>query len=460
MVRISTSIAYGACQFGASAMQSIFITYYVILYLDVYKLRAGWFFFGELAFLVWNSINDPLFGYMMRGVSVQQRLAALNGGGALWVLSFAAFFLLPMSWVASSAWLVGLHFLLALLVYDSFLSYVLLVHASLLADLTTDSEQRASCNAWASACSVFGALTVFGANMAWSQLDMGRFRLVCLVVALLSLGSLQVSYYLLDKLCTVQEGVLLATASSGISAGSTNGTQHTSGSGLSLSEFWSHLCLHRNFWLFVVINLVQVFNCHFNSNFLAASLNHLLSPAWDRSRLSALLALAALLPHVVVVLLAPLLLRIGVKRLLQGLSILKFGLSLSAGYILNPESASAMTIAAYFLANKVFTETMCRHGNLVVAELIDEDFASHPLLTKSRSSLYFGAIALFTKPGQALAAMVGWGAFGSSFGNVSAKVFWYATFVPALCGLLQFGFWISYFNTGTSIRKIEDLKTV
>ena len=78
-------------------MQSIFITYYVTLYRTAYHLNPKWFYFGEILFLFWNSLNDPLFSHLVKGWTVHQRLPALNAAGALWTLSFAAFFLLPVN---------------------------------------------------------------------------------------------------------------------------------------------------------------------------------------------------------------------------------------------------------------------------------------------------------------------------------------------------------------------------
>jgi hypothetical protein len=69
----------------------------------------------------------------------------------------------------------------------------------------------------------------------------------------------------------------------------------------SLKDFASDLLSHRNFWVFAGVNLLQVFNCHFNSNFLALSMNQMLSPGYSASTVSFLLSLTAILPHVIVV---------------------------------------------------------------------------------------------------------------------------------------------------------------
>jgi hypothetical protein len=65
-MRLSIPVAFGLASFASSAMQSIFITHYVTLYMDVYMVPTGWFLAGQTVFLVWNSLNDPLFGHLVR----------------------------------------------------------------------------------------------------------------------------------------------------------------------------------------------------------------------------------------------------------------------------------------------------------------------------------------------------------------------------------------------------------
>lgn len=64
-VYLHTYVAYASASFAAAALHNIFLTYYVDLYLNVYKLQPGWFYFGEFVYAVWNSFNDPLFGWIL-----------------------------------------------------------------------------------------------------------------------------------------------------------------------------------------------------------------------------------------------------------------------------------------------------------------------------------------------------------------------------------------------------------
>ena len=59
------AIAYGAVSFSSAAMHNIFITYYVHFFLETFKIDDGWFYFGEIIFMIWNSFNDPWFGWLL-----------------------------------------------------------------------------------------------------------------------------------------------------------------------------------------------------------------------------------------------------------------------------------------------------------------------------------------------------------------------------------------------------------
>jgi hypothetical protein len=53
----------------------------------------------------------------------------------------------------------------------------------------------------------------------------------------------------------------------------------------------------------------------------------------------------------------------------------KLGVGIS-GFLMGYDSSGAL-FAILLLCNKSFSETICRHGNLVVADLVDEDFVIH-----------------------------------------------------------------------------------
>ena len=57
-------------------------------------------------------------------------------------------------------------------------------------------------------------------------------------------------------------------------------------------------------------------------------------------------------------------------------------------------------------SNRVFTEGTCKLLNLVVTDLVDEDFVLNHR-KQAVSALIFGTLALFSKPGQTFAPIIG-----------------------------------------------------
>lgn len=99
---------------------------------------------AQLVFMVWNAVNDPLFGYLqdtskMRCCS-QRRLSILYGA-PLYSLTF----LLPwFPWRSyyPGDWLSGLHLMVALCAFDGLLTFVLLAQCALFAEISSNHQNR------------------------------------------------------------------------------------------------------------------------------------------------------------------------------------------------------------------------------------------------------------------------------------------------------------------------------
>lgn len=271
------------------------------------------------------------------------------------------------------------------------LSLVLLSHSALLADISISTEERSKCNVYCSVMGAIGSNSVFLAHLFWDKTNLTSFRFYCLFVGIVALmGFFQTVSVLKEKKPIID-----------ISKSSDD--EHKYAYAPSLRVFARQIFTWKNFWLFTGINLVQVFNCHFNSNFLAIFIKYFvgeLAAFWH----SVMLSLASLLPFAAVILLAPRIPKYGIYKVLQFLFLVKLAFGLF-GYFFG-DGAGYLFYAFYLVGNKVFNETICRHGNLVVADLVDEDFFLYKRAV-SMSSAVFGANALFTKPGQSLAPMLG-----------------------------------------------------
>ncbi|NXP36728.1 MF13A protein, partial [Leiothrix lutea] len=443
LFHLPTAVIYGSLSLFVSILHNVFLLYYVDTFVSVYKIDKLSFWIGETVFLIWNSLNDPLFGWLSDRVflSTQQagaeisspevvlkRLRALSHNGPLFAISFLAF------WVAWAH--PGLQFLLCLCMYDSFLTMVDLHHNALLADLAVSAKDRTSLNFYCSLFSAIGSLSVFMSYAVWNKEDFFSFRIFCVLLALCSVVGFTLSTQLLrqrfqadGKVKWDQESTLKELYIEKLSVPQEKR--------ITLAEYLQQLSRHRNFLWFVCMNLIQVFHCHFNSNFFPLFLEHLLSDQISVSTGSFLLGVSYIAPHLNNLYFLSLCRRCGVYAVVRGLFFLK--LALSVDLVLNRRKQAA-------------------------------------------SALLFGMVALVTKPGQTFAPLIGTWLLCAYTGYdifqrsplsnvVSAQpklesaaaleptlrqgCFYLLVFVPITCALLQLFSWSQFSLHGKRLQMVK-----
>ncbi|XP_075697176.1 transmembrane protein 180 [Rhinoderma darwinii] len=406
---LSTAVLYGSLSFFLSVLHNVFLLYYVDTFVSVYKIDKLSFWIGETVFLIWNSLNDPLFGWLSDRIFlntkhssvdistpdvVLKRLGALSRNGPLFALSFLAFW---VSWAHP-----GLQFLICLCLYDSFLTMVDLNHNALLADLAVSAEERTRLNFHCSLFSAIGSLSVFASYTVWNREDFFSFRIFCVILAAVSALGFTVSTWLLRKRfqtggkAAERQDCLLKELYVDKPSDSNEKT-------ITLLDYIKQLSRHRNFLWFVCMNLVQVFHCHFNSNFFPLFLEHLLSDRISISTGSFLLGISYIAPHLNNMYFLSLCRKYGVYSVVRWMFILKLALSVIM-LLAGPDQIYLLCI--FIASNRVFTEGTCKLLNLVVTDLVDEDFVLNRR-KQAASALMFGMVALVTKPGQTLAPLIG-----------------------------------------------------
>lgn len=90
---LPTAVIYGSLALFTSSLHNVFLLYYVDTFVSVYKINRTAFWVGETVFLLWNSLNDPLFGWLSdrqflssqpRFVTWGRRVTAEWDGGLVW----------------------------------------------------------------------------------------------------------------------------------------------------------------------------------------------------------------------------------------------------------------------------------------------------------------------------------------------------------------------------------------
>ena len=181
---------YGSIALFNAILHNVFLLYHVETFVSIYKIDKMSFWIGEVIFLIWNSCNDPLFGWISdksfltnakagnNEQVVTKRIHALRVNGPLFALSFLAFW---TSWIYPP-----LQFTICLCLYDGFLTMIDLHHSSLLADLAVSAETRTRLNFHSSVFSAVGAFSVFLSYVIWDRKNWAMFQMFCGVLALIS----------------------------------------------------------------------------------------------------------------------------------------------------------------------------------------------------------------------------------------------------------------------------------
>ncbi|KAG5855261.1 hypothetical protein ANANG_G00047230 [Anguilla anguilla] len=169
-----------------------------------------------------------------------------------------------------------------------------------------------------------------------------------------------------------------------------------------------------------------------------------------------------------------------VYQVVRWLFLLKLALS---GAMMLAGADQIYLLCVFIASNRVFTEGTCKLLNLVVTDLVDEDFVLNRR-QQAASALLFGMVALVTKPGQTFAPLIGtWllcvytgydiferGAAKEAASAAEAVAgparavtlqqgcFYLLVFVPITCALLQLLAWSRFTLHGKRLQNVKALR--
>eukprot|EP00752_Nemacystus_decipiens_P008625 g7702.t1 len=503
------SLAFGAASFASSVLCTLFSLYVTPVFTSVYQITDSHFYASHVIFAIWNAVNDPAFAWLIDNTTASggdRRLPAIRYGGPLWCLAF----LIPW-WPWSpepGSLLVGVHFCVSICMFDSFLTYVLLVHCALLADLTTDNTVRNNYNNVGSLLGVAGGAAGAMSYHLYDGKDMGPFRGFCLGAAAVScLGfwwtGTRLDVGRLDALKrkapdsdqdplikqksakswqqgSAGGGVGVRSRSPGVSSPSRSSSSTKTGLGeggmgaaetgtaregreLSFWGFTKQLSSHANFWLYVSMNFMENFNALFDQSFFVFLDTKLFEQVVPRGAHGALTSLCLYAPKLMTQVLTPVADRFGTYRLIMGAA----GFKLLAGALMFVAGRRAWPLwTLLFLGNRL-AATAWGFYNLSFSDVIDEDTLRNKR-PESMSVSVHGVQALFVKPAQSLAPMLGMaflptGALKTDLVDMSAgqadevkaAAFTLMWAVPAGCGLIQVLIWRAYRLHGAALKDMK-----
>ncbi len=183
------SVAYAATTVGASMMSSVFGFNYVRIFLNRYHVSENWFHVSQIIFMVWNAINDPLFGYIQDNMNfswVRSRRHSILYGAPLFCLSFLVPWF-PWGTYEKDSYLAGCHLLFALCFWDTMFTFVLLAQCALFAEMSKHHEDRVRLIKYTQYASLMGCTAVFMCNFVSSNLEeFEHFQMMTVVLAVMA----------------------------------------------------------------------------------------------------------------------------------------------------------------------------------------------------------------------------------------------------------------------------------
>jgi Na+/melibiose symporter-like transporter len=295
-------------------------------------------------------VNDVVFGWVSDHCCTHRtrRTDSIRWGGVIWALAFVALWfplgavLVPVQTLSlgKDVWTLReaidcMHFLIVLCVYDGGLTFVEVNHSALLAELTSSPSARAECNMWSAVCAGVGALSSWAAYVSWDSSELSFFRWTTGAVALVAWLVFEVSSRYLARFITKRRVSLDAEtmvlpedtpAGSAVierpltpqhrpSARTDTEKQESSDKEVDLRAkldtpqtpwafFWQ-LAHQRNFVVCVLLSALQVFDCTFEKNFFALSLDFLTGNALSPSTRGLIVSSSFILPHFCTVIVTP-----------------------------------------------------------------------------------------------------------------------------------------------------------
>ncbi|XP_044036976.1 transmembrane protein 180-like [Siniperca chuatsi] len=394
------ALAYAMTTLGSGMINNIFSFYYVKLFLNKYKISEGAFHQSQVVYMVWNAVNDPLFGYMQdnsRLPCCSQRRLSILYGAPLYSLTFLlAWF--PWQTYAPGDWLSGLHLMVALCAFDGMLTFVLLAQCALFAEISSHHQSRLRLVKYSQVASLIGSSSVlFCGVLTRNMEDFAAFQAFTVLIAILScVCMLYTGFH--------SESRFDNKGSESDALWSVDQTSHQSGFSFSILRtlMWQILT-SRDFQLFVLMNFFQVFMLAFFNNFTMIFAEHLIPPDVLPSLAKSIMYGAGFI--------CPQLLVLSCQRLLHGLGyyriiLFTFYMEAAMAAIMLALGPQHYHILAFFLTiNMIIIQASFSLFGLPLADIIDTDLQkykrSFPL-----SSMVFGTNALFTKPAQSLAPMI------------------------------------------------------
>ncbi|CAJ0570141.1 unnamed protein product, partial [Mesorhabditis spiculigera] len=397
----SPLVAIGASQFALSLLQVVFMFFYVKVYLNVFHVSQWWFNVAQALFMVWNAVNDPLFGYLQDSNTgwMRSRTAVLTRFSPFLCGSFV---LLWFPWDISGSWLEGLHLICALFLYDAFFSAMGVSWAALFADSTKDARSRAAAMKY-SQMAILGSVNGIAImeKASHSLENFSAFQTGAILMALLALFCLLSAGSYRPTLPISREKDDEERLLNGDDVAS---SEHETGTWSHAFELTRQTVRQHDFLFIIATNFIHIMRSVAHLNF-ASITTEILVPQDILPRgslkLSIFYGFCTLGPQLIIIALEKVVVRVGAGRLL----LFSYLVSAIAAICFSFFSGWPYIVMLFMLIDAITVHSAAPLFNIIISDYIDEDTKRYSRRSPI-SSFVFSLNALFTKPAQSVAPVL------------------------------------------------------
>ncbi|KAI6182100.1 hypothetical protein M3Y97_00344000 [Aphelenchoides bicaudatus] len=395
-MRRNTNLALFFGQFALSLQQTMFMFYYVKVFLNVFHINEYWFNVSQILFMIWNAVNDPLFGYIqdIGGTWMKDRSKIFTYFGPLMSISFLSLWFRWSSSETSPPYIEGLHLIFALFVYDATYSCVGVSWAAFFTETTCEHSRRVNALKYSQLAILLSVNIIMITEKFSHSLDnFGRFQTICIGVSIITI----ICFIITGRLGSgrVKEPLLIEDKEKSVT--------ENFGGWRGVVRLTFELLRAPDFQRIVFLNFVHTMRGTAHLNFASIATDLLIPQsvlAKGSWQISAFFAACTLMPQIFFIANEKLLVQSGAYRIMMYAF---FASILSAGlYIL---SWSPLVIVFFMLIDSIAVHSVSPLFNILLAEFVEDDTTRNNRKSPL-SSLIFSLNAFVMKPAQSIAPIV------------------------------------------------------
>uniref|UniRef100_A0A0N5B0J4 Major facilitator superfamily domain-containing protein 12 n=1 Tax=Syphacia muris TaxID=451379 RepID=A0A0N5B0J4_9BILA len=398
IMAVSVNAAICSAQFGMSVLQTLFMFYYVKVFLNVFKINEVWFAIAQILFMIWNSINDPLFGYVQDISSnwMKNRRKVILYLGPFLVLSF---YLLWFPWSSkdSSSYICGIHFITALFFYDAFYSFINVAWSALFAEYTYETHSRVTAIKYSQVAVLLASFVLPVAERLSKGLsDFSSFQWLCILIGIIAVCCFCITGTLSEKKKSLRKDKdqLLTELS-----------EEDNISASKILKTTKEVFSQKNFYILVITHFIHSCRSMSHLNFATISTDLLIASdviskgTW---KMSLLYAVCAIVPQILVICSGNFFIKQGLYRTLLGSFF--SSVAVAVFFWLTAFENSYMVIAFFFI-DSIMVHSIAPLFQILLAEFVDDDYRRFRR-GKPISSIIFSLDALIVKSSQSIAPII------------------------------------------------------